>query len=543
MNLKSDSLTSTALKTAWTGIVRSLPILCLLVISLPLNTHAASGPTNGLVAYYPFNGNANDESGNGNHGTVVGATLTTDRFGVNNKAYSFNGSNSRIDIPETLFGPTAAEVTISAWITTDNGSYAGDQKILYKGSANGEFDFGVRTNSLYFGPNLVTTSWTYTTSPLPTNTTVHVCGVYVRGQRLELWVNGVLVSSNQPPDELMWQNAGFLTSIGSYRHLGGTASHFRGKIDDLRVYNRALSASEVGQLHAIESALPPGWETTGLVAYYPFTGNANDESGFGNHGTPFSAMLATDRFGALNKCYEFNGTSAYIQVPDHTSLDIESAITVSAWIKGRSFVDQLIGGHQVVIVSKRENDGWGSSYQSEIYYTGEPLIDWTVNGTNGHVLAPAIMTNRWYQVLFTYDGTTVRVFVDGVETINAPLNGLLGVNDIPLVIGRRAQEGSRKHFFNGWIDDVRIYNRALSASQVAQLHAIESAPVINLRKAIYLDTSSLLPGASYQVQYSADLSNWTNSGGTFVATNTYWRSTNYWDVDDWAKLFFRLQRQ
>ncbi len=56
-------------------------------------------PTNGLVGWWPFNGNANDESGNGNNGTVNGATLTTDRFGILNRAYDFDGVNDRIKIP------------------------------------------------------------------------------------------------------------------------------------------------------------------------------------------------------------------------------------------------------------------------------------------------------------------------------------------------------------------------------------------------------------------------------------------------------------
>ena len=58
-------------------------------------------PTTGLVGYWPFNGNANDESGNGNNGTVNGATLTTDRFGSANSAYSFNGNGNHIEIPNS----------------------------------------------------------------------------------------------------------------------------------------------------------------------------------------------------------------------------------------------------------------------------------------------------------------------------------------------------------------------------------------------------------------------------------------------------------
>ena len=70
-------------------------------------------PTNGLVGWWPFNGNANDESGNGNNGTVNGATLTTDRFGVANKSYSFDGVDDYIDIGDWAIG---GEISIAVWV-------------------------------------------------------------------------------------------------------------------------------------------------------------------------------------------------------------------------------------------------------------------------------------------------------------------------------------------------------------------------------------------------------------------------------------------
>ena len=72
-------------------------------------------PTNGLVGYWPFNGNAQDESGNLNHGIVNGATLTTDRNGVANKAYSFDGVNDNIFINNNFFNIGWNEFTISIW--------------------------------------------------------------------------------------------------------------------------------------------------------------------------------------------------------------------------------------------------------------------------------------------------------------------------------------------------------------------------------------------------------------------------------------------
>jgi hypothetical protein len=85
-----------------------------------ITVNALSGgiPTSGLIAWYPFNGNANDESGNGNNGSNYGATLTADRFGNANKAYSFNGSTDYISIPLSIPAVTEAfdGFTISGWI-------------------------------------------------------------------------------------------------------------------------------------------------------------------------------------------------------------------------------------------------------------------------------------------------------------------------------------------------------------------------------------------------------------------------------------------
>ena len=76
----------------------------------------AQVPTNGLVAYYPFNGNANDATGNGNNGTVNGATLTSDRFGNSNSAYDFNGVDNHISINDTLCNFGTGEFTLSSWL-------------------------------------------------------------------------------------------------------------------------------------------------------------------------------------------------------------------------------------------------------------------------------------------------------------------------------------------------------------------------------------------------------------------------------------------
>jgi hypothetical protein len=98
-----------------------------------------------------------------------------------------------------------------------------------------------------------------------------------------------------------------------------------------------------------------------------------------------------------------------------------------------------------------------------------------------------------------------------------------------------------EYFFRGGIDDVRIYNRALASNEVAALYALESGPRIELIKAVKPALSSLMVGTNYQLQLSSDLLTWTNHGAPFAATNTSMIYPQYWDVDNWGKLFFRLQ--
>src|ERR1019366_3185308 len=97
--------------------------------------------------------------------------------------------------------------------------------------------------------------------------------------------------------------------------------------------------------------------TNGLVAYYPFNGNANDASGNGNNGTVYGAILTTDRFGNSNSAYSFDGASSYIEVPSNASLLFSNQLTISAWIKWVSFP-----GSQFSIVSKIYEDGWTGGF-------------------------------------------------------------------------------------------------------------------------------------------------------------------------------------
>src|SRR6266516_2522215 len=92
--------------------------------------------------------------------------------------------------------------------------------------------------------------------------------------------------------------------------------------------------------------------TNGLVAYYPFNGNANDASGNGNNGTNYGAVLTTDRFGNTSQAYLFDGASAFINYGNPASLTVSNALTLTAWVAPQD------GGHLVQQIACKEHEYW-----------------------------------------------------------------------------------------------------------------------------------------------------------------------------------------
>jgi hypothetical protein len=152
-----------------------------------------------------------------------------------------------------------------------------------------------------------------------------------------------------------------------------------------------------------------------------------------------------------------------------------------------------------------------------------------------------IPTNAWTAFAAVYDGATKKLFINGAldSTKTAPAStdwdsGFMGE-------GIGGGFPGQSESFAGVIDDIRIYNRALSPAEVQQLYDYESGPEVDLIKAVKPAFKKLTLTTNYQLQVSADMKTWTNHGSPFTATNTSMIYPQYWDVDNWNSLFFRLQ--
>ena len=215
--------------------------------------------------------------------------------------------------------------------------------------------------------------------------------------------------------------------------------------------------------------------TNGLVGYWPFNGNANDQSGNGNNGTVNGASLAADRFGNGNEAYSFDGVDDFIDISSLNN-SAYAPVTYSLWFNANQLVVvdmplgnqvSLIGRDQAGIPNQGDlgiwNDPANSINQQLIYYTG--------NTAQLFNFSPTI--NLWYNLVFVYSSDyTMSIFIDGQFIGNVVFDGSGLTANIPFRIGAgTGVDGVSTRFnWNGYIDDIGIWNRALTADEVLALY-------------------------------------------------------------------------
>ena len=216
-------------------------------------------PTDNLLGWWGFNGNANDETSFSNNGSVYGAILTQDRFGNTDEAYSFDGANDYIEISanNTLIGPTT-ELSLSAWINL--ASVNSDKRAVFSQRDTMEFNcdyvYGlwvVENNYLYTevnGENTISPVQVVDSASLNIDTWYFLTLV-VDSSQIQLYIDGALVKSEEVSlGTIDIRNK--LARIGRHRDLAVNSQFFEGKIDDVGVWSRALTQCEITALYTTQ---------------------------------------------------------------------------------------------------------------------------------------------------------------------------------------------------------------------------------------------------------------------------------------------------
>src|SRR3989344_4354282 len=323
----------------------------------------------GLVGWWKFNGDAKDSTPNSNHGTVTGTTLTTDRKGTANKAYSFNGTSDFVNVPHNANLNLTTAVTISAWINIDPAGKADYQTILTKqdGVTDPElYMFRLQQSNGFLLGRIQNAAYAVndiTGSADLTGAWHHVVFTY-DANFLNIYVDGVSAATPVAKTITPGTNTSALT-IGKTLAVGRFA---KGTIDDVRIYNRALSQAEITALY---QQYDPGIQVSdlqkGLVGNWKMNGNAKDSTPYGNNGTVTGAVLANDRKGQAQKAYGFDGSSGNYITYSASGLPT-AAFPISLWA---NFYSVGSGSSGNLIYS---NGGYGACSTSG---------GWSFRGLNG----------------------------------------------------------------------------------------------------------------------------------------------------------------
>jgi hypothetical protein len=417
-------------------------------------------PTSGLVGWWPFNGNANDESGNGNNGTVNGATLTTDRYGNANKAFYFSsaGCGTRIDA-DVNTNTIQNAYTFSYWFIQTGQGCVGPRTFEFSTGENASGFLQCQNWNTAQNVAIIagTAPYSVLTCPTPLANEWSNITLTVNLNGAKLYYNGLISDSVSFSTDFLSLNGDMC--MGRMNHPSYDAHE--GKLDDIGIWNRALSDQEISNLYAGTtpvSCLPSYVPTNGLVGYWPFCGNADDESGNANHGTVNGATLTADRFGVANKAYSFDGVDDIITFSSELT-----NYSISMWFNYGTLTNQFSELHYY-------EDGSSSIVQSGsyIYVRKQNQIISSVDLSTS-VINPGI----WYHLVLIFDQNlnTITSVINSSDFIySSDASGGLpnNFNDNLLNIGGR--QFNNTNYFNGKIDDIGIWNRALTPCEVADLY-------------------------------------------------------------------------
>ena len=415
-------------------LYKSLPaLLCLLAVTL-----SAQDP----VANYPFTASADDVSGFANNASVNGAYLTQDRFGVANNAFSFDGKHGY------LTAPNAAQLnsdvaTVSVWINVNQLPSTGEYYIVTFGSWQERYKIslpghgkliwttnadGISDMDAGDGNELQPGVWTH--------------AVFVHdGTNDIIYINGVMAATKAVSGNLNSTTSPLGIGYNSYE--GG--SYFDGALDEVEIFDVALTAQQVADLYAAQSTNP--MFSPGMVANYSFSGNLKDGSAYGNQAWGTNIKSVTDRFGFGNSAYAFDGATSEVTAANSAQLNSDYT-TISFWVN----VTELPASGEAYIMSF---GGWQERWKISLPSHGKPVF--TTNGSfgccsdmdsgDGNELQPGV----WTHVVMVHDGMQDKIFMNGVLANSKDVVGTLNPTTHPLGIGYDPIDVA--NYFDGKLDE------------------------------------------------------------------------------------------
>jgi len=431
----------------------------------------------GLVGWWNFDGktvsgtHVYDASGNGNRGVMTnGPTLVNGKLG---QGIQFDGSNDYVDAGSgSSLNIDAGTFTLSAWIYPKSNPPDASNRIFDKRGVSGPgWNLALDQSLVQFQLNFVDgASYLSQANARSYNNWTHIALVY-DGSNLTYYSNGV-----------PWGSASYAGAPSSSLNLligdrNDNARSWFGALDDVRIYNRALSGDEIKRLYKIGATAKLGVAanndslTKGLVGWWNFDGktiagtHVYDASGNGNRGVMTNGPTLVN--GKLGQALQFDEHNDYVEVPQSSSINVGDDFTVSFWMKT---IDTCSSAACRGLVSK-DIAGCGAGEQDWLITMVSGTVRFFTGGSScGNLISVKTVNDGvWHAVAVTRNRTTGRkeMYIDGApDDSNTHYTDSL-TNTANLYLGANVAGGG---LFPGLLDDVRIYNRALSADEIKRLY-------------------------------------------------------------------------
>jgi hypothetical protein len=411
-------------------------------------------PPTGLVAWWSGDGHAFDLVGSNNGTMMNGATYAAGKLG---KGFSFDGIDDYVLVPHhSSLSPST--LTVEAWVYMYTTS--GLRNVVFKGDH--QYLLIVNSGRIKFGSKNSSGEYSEFEGSLTVseNTWTHVAITH-DGSTKRIYVNGQL-------DPVTEAQTGLYTGDTNQLHIG-TQYHFvewfYGLIDEVQIYNRALTDAEILAIYnagAAGKCKPCFTPPSGMVSWWKGENNVNDSVG-SNHGTVNGATFDT---GMVGQAFKFDGVDDYVDAGTSDVFNFNNGIgdfTIDSWIN----LSEYRGSSSGIVAKATINPftGWGFYVIADTLRFGGVGV-WEIASSTG-----VIPMNSWTHVAVTKNGSIYRLYKNGLEV--ASLNyGNLQTSNTSLRVGTNYLNGE---FFPGLIDEVEIFNRALTAEEIAAIYAAGSA--------------------------------------------------------------------
>ncbi|MDO8619660.1 MAG: DUF2341 domain-containing protein [Candidatus Daviesbacteria bacterium] len=473
----------------------------------------------GPVAYWKFDDGqgttTQDSASSNNDGTLSGTTIPTwqtEDLCVSGKCLFFDGSTSYVDGGNNAsLRPT--KVTASAWIRGIYTASAHHRIIAEYDGTNNNFILGIYDKKLYGFVWVGNTQYNFNgNTTLSDNTWYHASMTY-DGETVTLYLNGKV-------DGTLTSPSGNMDSDTVNLRIGNDSSgaaYFKGFIDEPKVYPYARTAAQIKtdyNSHGAGTAKGAGttlgattqdYLSNGLVGYWKMdesSGNAADSSGNSNTGTWNGTGASHYSAGKFGNGGGFNGTDDYATGTLSSSLQ-PTRITISLWWQAQS-----TGSNQYIIDTNGDNSNYGYTIQTNANITGYYV---TLGGVASDQLTNYTFTaGNWYHFIATYDGSSIITYINGARQSSFSISSSPNItySGGAFNIGRN---NNNSYFIKGILDEIRVYNRALSPKEVSDLYNWAPGPVG------YWRMDDKVAGASKTI---TDVSGNGNNGTTYSANGT-----------------------